>query len=119
MTPSPLNPLGAKGAGEGGAVGTLPAVANAVADALGGHRLDPPYGADRVWRALQEASRSPSPTRGRAGRPGAPVAPRPRPDIAFPPAAGRPAWRAPALGLLAGLVAAVALRRRGRRGRRR
>ena len=40
--PSPLNPLGAKGAGEGGAVGTLPAVANAVADALGRH-LDPPF----------------------------------------------------------------------------
>ena len=50
-TPSPLNPLGAKGIGEGGAIGTLPAVANAVADALGVH-LDPPYTADRVWRAL-------------------------------------------------------------------
>src|SRR4029077_15028011 len=34
-SPSPLNPLGAKGAGEGGATGALPALANAVADALG------------------------------------------------------------------------------------
>ena len=34
-TPSPLNPLGAKGIGEGGAIGTPAAVANAVADALG------------------------------------------------------------------------------------
>ena len=35
-SPSPLNPLGAKGIGEGGAIGTPAAVANAVADALGG-----------------------------------------------------------------------------------
>jgi carbon-monoxide dehydrogenase large subunit len=53
-TPSPLNPLGAKGIGEAGAIGTLPAVANAVADALGFH-LDPPYTADRLWHALEEA----------------------------------------------------------------
>jgi carbon-monoxide dehydrogenase large subunit len=52
-TPSPLNPLGAKGVGEGGAIGTLPAVANAVADALGGRRLDPPFTAERLWRALR------------------------------------------------------------------
>jgi aerobic carbon-monoxide dehydrogenase large subunit len=54
-TPSPLNPLGAKGIGEGGAIGTPPAVANAVADALGGVRLDPPYSEDKLWRALREA----------------------------------------------------------------
>ncbi len=52
VSPSPRNPLGAKGVGEGGAIGTLPAVANAVADALGGHHLDPPYLAEKVWRAL-------------------------------------------------------------------
>jgi carbon-monoxide dehydrogenase large subunit len=51
-SPSPLNPLGAKGAGEGGAIGTLPAVANAVADALGGIRLDPPFHEEKLWRAL-------------------------------------------------------------------
>jgi carbon-monoxide dehydrogenase large subunit len=54
-SPSPLNPLGAKGAGEGGAIGTLPAVANAVADALGGRHLDPPFHAEKLWWALQEA----------------------------------------------------------------
>jgi carbon-monoxide dehydrogenase large subunit len=54
QTPSPLNPLGAKGAGEGGAVGALPAVANAVADALAGRHLDPPYTAEKLWRALRE-----------------------------------------------------------------
>ncbi|MDO8212493.1 xanthine dehydrogenase family protein molybdopterin-binding subunit [Conexibacter sp. CPCC 206217] len=53
-TPSPHNPLGAKGLGEGGTIGTLPAVANAVADALGGRHVDPPYTADKLWLALQE-----------------------------------------------------------------
>jgi carbon-monoxide dehydrogenase large subunit len=56
-TPSPLNPLGAKGIGEGGSIGTPPAVANAVADALGGVRVDPPFTAEKLWRALHEASR--------------------------------------------------------------
>ncbi len=51
-SPTPLNPLGAKGAGEGGAIGTLPAVANAVADALGGRHVDPPFTAEKLWRAL-------------------------------------------------------------------
>ena len=54
-TPSPLNPIGAKGIGEGGAIGTPPAVANAVADALGGVRIDPPFTEDKLWRALREA----------------------------------------------------------------
>ena len=60
-TPSPRNPLGAKGVGEGGAIGTLPAVANAVADALGGRHLDPPYQSEKVWRALAESRSSRSP----------------------------------------------------------
>jgi carbon-monoxide dehydrogenase large subunit len=54
-SPTPLNPLGAKGAGEGGAIGTLPAVANAVADALGRH-VDPPFTAEKLWSALTVAS---------------------------------------------------------------
>ena len=54
-SPSPLNPLGAKGIGEGGAIGTPGAVANAVADALGGVRVDPPFSEDKLWRALREA----------------------------------------------------------------
>jgi aerobic carbon-monoxide dehydrogenase large subunit len=51
-SPTPLNPLGAKGAGEGGSVGALPAVANAVADALGGLHVDPPFTEEKLWRAL-------------------------------------------------------------------
>ena len=54
-TTSPLNPLGAKGIGEAGAIGTPAAVANAVADALGGMRVDPPYSEDKLWHALREA----------------------------------------------------------------
>ena len=52
-TPSPLNPLGAKGIGEGGAIGTPAAIASAVADALGRPAPDPPFTADKLWRALR------------------------------------------------------------------
>ncbi|WP_028064389.1 xanthine dehydrogenase family protein molybdopterin-binding subunit [Solirubrobacter soli] len=51
--PSPLNPLGAKGIGEAGTIGAPAAVANAVANALGGRRVDPPFTAEKVWRAMQ------------------------------------------------------------------
>jgi carbon-monoxide dehydrogenase large subunit len=54
-TLSPWNPLGAKGIGEGGSIGTPAAVANAVADALaplGVLHLDPPFTASRVWTAI-------------------------------------------------------------------
>jgi carbon-monoxide dehydrogenase large subunit len=54
--PSPSNPLGAKGAGEAGTTGALPAVANAVLDALGPlgvRQLDFPYSPLRVWQAIE------------------------------------------------------------------
>jgi carbon-monoxide dehydrogenase large subunit len=57
-TPSPWNPLGAKGVGEGGSIGTPAAVANAVADALaplGIRHLDLPFTASRVWSAMHAA----------------------------------------------------------------
>jgi carbon-monoxide dehydrogenase large subunit len=57
-TPSPLNPLGAKGIGEGGAIATPAAVANAVADALaplGIRHVDPPFTPAKLWRLLREA----------------------------------------------------------------
>jgi carbon-monoxide dehydrogenase large subunit len=56
--PTKLNPLGAKGAGEAGTVGALPAVINAVVDALaplGVTELDMPASSERVWRAIQAA----------------------------------------------------------------
>ena len=61
--PTTLNPLGAKGAGEAGTVGALPAVMNAVMDALaplGVRHLDMPATPERVWRAIQEARASTS-----------------------------------------------------------
>ncbi|WP_395657915.1 xanthine dehydrogenase family protein molybdopterin-binding subunit [Nocardioides sp.] len=57
-TPTPLNPLGAKGIGESATVGATPAVQNAVVDALshlGVRHLDLPCTPERVWRAVQQA----------------------------------------------------------------
>jgi aerobic carbon-monoxide dehydrogenase large subunit len=52
-TPSPLNPLGAKGIGEAGTIGTTAAVANAIADALGVRHVDLPFTPARLWDALR------------------------------------------------------------------
>jgi carbon-monoxide dehydrogenase large subunit len=52
---SPVNPLGAKGAGEAGATGSVPALANAVLHALaplGIRHVEMPYTAERIWRAI-------------------------------------------------------------------
>jgi carbon-monoxide dehydrogenase large subunit len=57
-TPTPLNPLGAKGIGESATIGSTPAVQNAVVDALshlGVRHLDMPCTPERVWRAIQQA----------------------------------------------------------------
>ena len=57
-TPTPLNPLGAKGIGESGTIGSMPAVQNAVVDALshlGVRHLDMPCTPERVWRAIATA----------------------------------------------------------------
>lgn len=54
-TPSPINPLGAKGIGESGTIGSTPAVQNAVIDAvshLGIRHIDMPLTPERVWNAL-------------------------------------------------------------------
>jgi aerobic carbon-monoxide dehydrogenase large subunit len=59
QTPTPLNPLGAKGIGESGAIGATPAVQNAVVDALahlGVTHIDLPLTPERVWRAIQAAA---------------------------------------------------------------
>jgi carbon-monoxide dehydrogenase large subunit len=57
-TPTPLNPLGAKGIGEAATIGSTPAVQNAVIDALahlGVRHLDLPCTPERVWRAIRDA----------------------------------------------------------------
>jgi carbon-monoxide dehydrogenase large subunit len=58
VTPCPHNPLGVKGAGEAGAIGSTPAVVNAVIDALwsGGHKVKDirmPLTSERVWQAMK------------------------------------------------------------------
>jgi len=60
-TPSPLNPLGVKGVGESGTIGSTPAVQNAVIDAvshLGVRHIDMPLHPMRVWEAIQAAQTS-------------------------------------------------------------
>jgi carbon-monoxide dehydrogenase large subunit len=57
--PTKINPLGAKGVGEAGTVGAIPALVNAVHDALaplGVRHLDMPMTPERIWRAIQEAN---------------------------------------------------------------
>ena len=57
--PTKMNPLGVKGAGEAGAVGALPAVMNAVNDALaplGIRHFEMPATPERLWRAIQSAN---------------------------------------------------------------
>jgi aerobic carbon-monoxide dehydrogenase large subunit len=56
VTPSPLNPLGVKGVGEGGACVAPPAIVNAVVDALspfGVRHIDMPLTAERIWRVIR------------------------------------------------------------------
>jgi aerobic carbon-monoxide dehydrogenase large subunit len=58
VTPSPTNPLGVKGVGEAGTIGSPPAVINAVVDALqpyGIKHIDKPASPMRVWKAIQDA----------------------------------------------------------------
>ena len=60
QTDSPRNPLGAKGIGESGTIGSTPAIHNAVVDAvahLGVKHIDMPCTAERVWQAIQAASK--------------------------------------------------------------
>ncbi|MFC5178596.1 xanthine dehydrogenase family protein molybdopterin-binding subunit [Nocardioides taihuensis] len=61
-TPTPLNPLGAKGIGESATIGATPAVQNAVVDAvrhLGVRHVDLPCTPERVWRAILAARSGP------------------------------------------------------------
>jgi carbon-monoxide dehydrogenase large subunit len=62
VTPSPLNPLGVKGAGEGGTLPAPAAIANAVADALGARGVEiteMPLTRERLWRRVRGAAALP------------------------------------------------------------
>src|SRR2546430_181013 len=66
-TPTPHNPMGVKGIGEGGTTGSTPAVVNAVMDALrplGIRQLDMPLTPFRIWEAIRKAPTLPSPASG-------------------------------------------------------
>jgi carbon-monoxide dehydrogenase large subunit len=55
VTPSPVNPLGAKGVGEAGTIGCSPAVVNSVVDALshlGVRHIDMPLTPEKIWRLI-------------------------------------------------------------------
>ena len=59
VTPCPHNPLGVKGAGETGTIGSTPAVVNAVMDALSGYGIwDPPMPitSEKVWSMIQQSA---------------------------------------------------------------
>ena len=56
-TPCPSNPLGIKGCGEAGAIGSPPAVINAITDAIGNNDLTMPATPQKVWAALKAATR--------------------------------------------------------------
>jgi len=51
--PSPSNPLGVKGCGEAGAIGSPPAIMNAITDAIGTENLEMPATPSNVWQAIQ------------------------------------------------------------------
>ncbi len=54
-TPCPNNPLGMKGCGEAGAIGSPPALINAITDAIGNNDLAMPANSEAVWRACRAA----------------------------------------------------------------
>lgn len=59
ITPSPVNPLGAKGVGEAGTIGSTPAMVNSVVDALaplGVRHIDMPMTAGKIWKLMQDSS---------------------------------------------------------------
>lgn len=55
ITLTPVNPLGVKGVGEAGTIGSTPAVANAIADALGVAHVDMPYKPENLWKVIHQA----------------------------------------------------------------
>jgi carbon-monoxide dehydrogenase large subunit len=59
VTPTPVNPLGAKGIGEAGTIGSAPAVVNAIVDALapfGVTHLEMPVKPEKLWRLMHQGA---------------------------------------------------------------
>jgi carbon-monoxide dehydrogenase large subunit len=56
VTPSPVNPMGVKGVGEAGTIGSTPSIVNAVVDALkpfGVRHIDMPLRPEKLWKLMQ------------------------------------------------------------------
>jgi aerobic carbon-monoxide dehydrogenase large subunit len=54
VTLTPVNPLGVKGVGEAGTIGSTPAVAAAIADALDVAHIDMPFRAEKLWKVIHQ-----------------------------------------------------------------
>ncbi len=54
VTLTTVNPLGVKGVGEAGTIGSTPAVASAIADALGVAHVDMPFKAEKLWKIIHQ-----------------------------------------------------------------
>lgn len=54
VTLTTVNPLGVKGVGEAGTIGSTPAVANAIADALGVAHVDMPFTPEKMWKVIHQ-----------------------------------------------------------------
>jgi aerobic carbon-monoxide dehydrogenase large subunit len=52
--PNPNNPLGVKGCGEAGTIGAMPAIMNAISEALGGAWIDMPASPEKIWKLCQQ-----------------------------------------------------------------
>jgi len=55
VTLTPVNPLGVKGVGEAGTIGSIPAVVNAIVDALGVAHVDTPCTPEKLWKIIHQA----------------------------------------------------------------
>ena len=55
VTLTTVNPLGVKGVGEAGTIGSTPAVANAIADALGVAHVDMPFTSEKLWKIIHQS----------------------------------------------------------------
>jgi carbon-monoxide dehydrogenase large subunit len=65
VTPTPVNPLGAKGVGEAGTLGSTPSIVSAAVDALsplGVKHIDMMLRPEKLWRIIQDTSKSQAPS---------------------------------------------------------
>lgn len=57
VTPTPVNPLGVKGVGEAGTIGSTPAIAAAVEGVLGEAYIEMPFNPEKLWNIIHQTNR--------------------------------------------------------------